>query len=204
MTWAIFPGDKHVKGVLELLNANLQSHGSERIIAVVGGALLEEAVDITLRERLLDEKGLVDNLLGVERPLGALGPKIDLLRLLGAFDENTRLALKGIAGVRNFFAHHLDASFDSLNGEFSKAMGRLTLHQNRTNYPHHLFGPDSTIPVEPVNSKQEQFVVNLKIALIMLMRDRIGHKPHTNFPLSKEQLLNKYPDRYSGGEQPQS
>jgi hypothetical protein len=37
MTWAIFPDEKDTKAVIELLTT-----GSERVMAVVGGALLEE------------------------------------------------------------------------------------------------------------------------------------------------------------------
>jgi hypothetical protein len=197
MTWAIFPGDIHARAVLELITAAAHPAGSERIIAVVGGALLEQAVDRTLRERLINIPGLVNNLLGVDRPLGNMGPKIDLLRLLGAIDEKTRTALKGIAGVRNFFAHNLSASFDSLDDDFDKSMKRLVLHENRTHYPHHLFGPDSKIVLEPINSRRDQFIVNLKLGLIALMRDRISHEPFTNRPRSEEELLNLYPNRYS-------
>jgi hypothetical protein len=198
MTWAIFPDDKHKQAVIELVTA-----GSERTIAMVGGALLEQAVDRTLRERLLDVPERVNSLLGVDRPLGNMGPKIDLLRLQGAFDESTHKAMKGIARVRNFFAHHLDASFSSQNKDFTKPMSQLTLHLNRTHYPHHLFGPDSDVAIEPISSEREQFVVNLKLSLILLMRDRIGHVPYSNQPLTEDQLLEKYPDRYStGGHRP--
>jgi len=164
--------------------------------------MLEEAVDRTLRERLLNIPSVVDNLLGVDRPLGNMGPKIDLLCLLGAFDDKARSAMKGIARVRNFFAHRLDASFDSLDEEFTRVMRRLTLHENKSHYPHHLFGPDSNIAIEGVTSKRDQFVVNLKLALITLMRDRVSHQPHTNYPLSEKELLEQFPDRYDADEQP--
>lgn len=192
MTWAIFPDDKHSRAVIELVSAGLQPSGSERVMAVVGGTLLDEAVARTLRERFIDEPGIVDNLINVDRPLSNLGPKIDVLYLLGAFDQQTRGALKGIVGVRNFFAHHLDASFDSLDKEFLKAMSRLTLHENRTYYPHHLYGPDSKHEIEPITNKKTQFVVNLKLGLIVLMRDRLSHETHTNQPLTEEELHEKY------------
>jgi DNA-binding MltR family transcriptional regulator len=198
MTWAIFPGDEHTQAVIELVTA-----GSERVTAIVGGALLEQAVDQTLRERLLNVPELVDSLLLVNRPLGNMGPKIDLLRLLGAFDQRTHKAMKGIARVRNFFAHHLDACFSSQDKDFTKPMSQLTLHRNRTHYPHHLFGSDSDVAIESISSEREQFVVNLKLSLIALMRDRIGHVPYSNQPLTEDQLLEKYPDRYStGGQRP--
>jgi DNA-binding MltR family transcriptional regulator len=197
MVWAIFPGDEHERAVLELVTG-----GSERVMAIVGGALLERAVDRTLRERLFDVPELVNSLLSINGPLSNMGPKIDLLRLLGAFDERTHEAMKAIARVRNFFAHDLDASLESADGKFTKPMQRLTLHENRTHYPHHLFGPDSNVAIEPINSKREQFIVNLKLALIILMRDRISHHTYTNRPRSAAELLELYPNRYSAEEQP--
>ena len=204
MTWAVFPGDRYTRAVLELVTANLSPQGSERVIAVVGGSMLEEAVDRTLRERLINIPNLANNLLKVDAPLGNAGPKIDLLCLLGAFDEKVCRALKGIARVRNFFAHRLDASFDTLDNDFNEAMRRLTLHENRTHYPHHLFGPDSQTAIEPINSKRDQFVVNLQLALLILMRDRISHEPHSNHPLTEDQLRAKYPNRDADGGTPQA
>jgi hypothetical protein len=141
---------------------------------------------------------LFENLTGVEGALGNIAPKNDLLRLLGVIDEKHRSALKGIAGVRNFFAHHVDASFDSLNKEYNKAISRLTLHEGRTHYPHHLFGPDSKTEIEAVNSRTDQFIVNLKLVLIALMRYRVGHDAHTNRARTEDELLAMYPNRYDG------
>jgi len=139
MTWAVLPDDKYTRAVIELLTEPAKPSGSERVMAVVGGALLEEAVDRTLRERLIDHPAVIKNLLEPDRPLGNIAPQIDLLYLLGAFDNRTRGALKGIARVRNFFAHRTDASFDSLDKDFTDAMKRLVLYEGRTHYPHHLF-----------------------------------------------------------------
>jgi hypothetical protein len=202
MTWAIFEGDKYTRAVVELITAAMQPNGSDRIVAIVGGSLLEASVNFTIRERFLNERGLVDNLLSVDRALGNMGPQIDVLRLLDAYDENTRKALKGLAGVRNFFAHHVDASFDSLNPEFFKAMSRLTLHEKRTHYPHHLWGPDSATPIEPVNSRRDQFIVNLKLGLIALMRARVAREAYTGRLRTEEELLKIWPHRYAEGEKP--
>ena len=59
MTWAVFPDDKYTAAVIELLTEAAKPSGSERVMAVVGGALLEEAVDRTLRERLIDDPGVI-------------------------------------------------------------------------------------------------------------------------------------------------
>src|SRR5450759_4522750 len=107
MTWAVFPGDKYMRAVVELLTEAAKPSGSERVMAVVGGALLEEATERTLKERLINDLA-VKNLLDPERPLGNMAPQIDLLYLLGAFDDKTRKALKSLGSVRNFFAHHID------------------------------------------------------------------------------------------------
>jgi hypothetical protein len=196
MTWALFPGDKYTRAALEIVTtASQHGPGAERVVAVLGGALLEEAVDKTLRERLQNIP-LADGLLSIDGALGNMGPKTDLLYLLRAFDSNTLKTLKGIAGVRNFFAHHLDASFDSLNKDFVNSIGKLVLHEGRTHYPHHLFGPDSQTPIEPVSSRRDLFILNLKLALIMLMRDRVSHEPWTNRQLTEEELLANYPDRW--------
>lgn len=196
MTWAVLPDDKYTRAVIELLTEPAKPSGSERVMAVVGGALLEEAVDRTLRERLIDHPAVIKNLLEPDRPLGNIAPQIDLLYLLGAFDNRTRGALKGIARVRNFFAHRTDASFDSLDKDFTDAMKRLVLYEGRTHYPHHLFGPDSTVSIEPVTTKRDQFVVNLKIGLIALMRDRISHHDHSNKPRTEQEMLAIFPNRY--------
>src|SRR5215469_13400000 len=136
MTWAVFPDENYRRAVVELLTEAAKPSGSERIIAVVGGALLEEAVNRTLRERLKDDPEVVKNLVDPDRSLGNIVPQIDLLYLLGAFDDRTRKALKGLARVRNYFAHRTDASFDSLDKESADAVKSLVLHEGKTYYPH--------------------------------------------------------------------
>ena len=103
--------------------------------------------------------------------------------------------------MRNFFAHHTDASFDSLDKNFAEAMRRLVLHEGKTHYPHHLFGPDSNVPIEPITTRRDQFLVNLKLGLIALMRDRISHHEHSSKPRTEEEMLAIFPDRYAA-EQP--
>lgn len=189
MTWAILPYPEYKQALIELLESP-----SPRILAVVGGALLDQAMDRTLRERFREDDGAADSILRVDGPLGNLGPKIDLLYLLGGIDQKHRNAMKGLAEVRNFFAHQTGASFDSLDPKFLNGIGRLTLHQGRTHYPHHLFGPDSATELEPVKNRRDQFIVNLKLSLIALMRDRVSHVAYSNQPLTDEQIRAKFPE----------
>ena len=127
MTWAVLPFDKYILGIGELV-AEANRDGSERVIAVVAGALLEEAVNRTIRERLIDDAKTTktaNRLLKPESALGNVTTQIDLLYLLGAFDEATCKALKGLAGIRNYFAHRTDASFNSDDEDFVQSMNRL-------------------------------------------------------------------------------
>lgn len=198
MSWAIFTEDKYIQAVVELI-AQFQfpgAPGSERIVAVVGGAILEEIVERTLSERLINDAKEARRMLRPDGPLGNITPQIDLLYLLGAFDRKTQAALKGIAGVRNFFAHNLDASFASQNPDFLEFLNKLVLHEKKTHYPHHLWGGDSEILIEPINSNQDKFVVNLKLALVALMRDRISHHPNMNTLKTEQELIAEFPDRY--------
>jgi hypothetical protein len=190
MTLAIFPDDKHRRAIQELASTK-----SERVLAVVGGAMFETAVTRTLVERLRNEKPVKSLLDETNGALGNVAPKIDLLFLLGSFDEATRKAMKGIARIRNIFAHHLDASLDAPSSELKKHLALLTLHNGRKYYPHHLYGPDSRHPVESIKSNRDLFFVNLKLALLTLMRDRCTHEMYGNKLYTEDQLRDLYQDR---------
>jgi hypothetical protein len=186
MTWAIFD-DSHYRAIGEIITT-----GSERVVAVVSGAFLEETVERTLKERLRDAPDVIKILLKPERPLGNIAPQIDLLHLLYAFDDPTRKTLKGIAAVRNFFAHNLDATFES--DEVVKGIDRLVLHENKSHYPNPRLGGDSNEPIEPIENRRTRFIVNLKLGLLELMRDRVSHRLHTNEMLTDEDIRSQFPE----------
>lgn len=177
MPWAIFEDKSDTKAIIELISSN-----SPRVAAIIGGALLDEHLRETLLERLR-ESGVAERLVRIEGPLGNLGPKIDLLYLLHAFEKQTYKALKGISQIRNFFAHHLDASFTSSDEKFVEAMKALTLHEGKSHYPDPHSDKDTSLKIEDVgHDNQIRFLVNLKISLLELMRDRASHVRHTNQP----------------------
>ena len=132
-----------------------------------------------------------------ENALGNTTPQIDLLYLLGALDDKTCKAMKELAGIRNYFAHHTNPSFNSQDEDFVQSIKRLTLHEGPHYYPHRLWGPDTTIPLEPVNTRRDQFIVNLKLALVFLMRDRVSHAAHSNVRRSEEEMLREWPNRFT-------
>jgi hypothetical protein len=103
--------------------------------------------------------------------------------LLNAFDKRTYNALKSLSEIRNFFAHHLDATFASTNEKFLEAMKHLTLHENRSHYPDPRSDKDTSQKIEDVGEDNAtKFIVNLQLGLLELMRDRGSHIRHTNQP----------------------
>jgi hypothetical protein len=115
--------------------------------------------------------------------------------LLHAFDKPTMNALKGIVGVRNFYAHNLGTahSFEDETAEkFLDHMKHLTLHEGKSHYPNHRYEGDSKFAIEPVADKRGQFLINLKLGLIALMRDRCGHEKHTNKALTLEEIKARF------------
>ena len=182
MTWAIF-SDQHLQAISEIFLT-----GSERVVAIVGGAILDDTLRRTLSERLRDDKTTANKLLRVNGPLGNTGPKIDLLYMLGAFDNPMREALLGLTEIRNFFAHNLGATFSSKTKEIQRAIKKLTLHNNMTYYPHHVLDGDSDVDIETIQNNKDLFIVNLKLCLIALMRDRVSHHEWSNKPLTKKAL----------------
>lgn len=182
MAWAVF-SDAHLRAIGEMIQS-----GSERITAIVGAALLDDTLRGTLAERFRDDKDIAKKLLKVNGPFGNLGPKIDILYMLKAFEKPTWDTLNGIAEVRNFFAHNLDASFDSKHENMVNALKRLVLNENRTHYPHHLFRRDTKHPLEPIRSNRDRFIVNLQLCLIALMQDRVSHETHSFEPRTEEQI----------------
>lgn len=171
--WAFLDNSQR-DAVTEMLSSN-----SDRIIAVLGGAILDNTLRRTLEERLRDS-GVNEVLFRAGGPLGNTVPKIDLGYLLYAFEKAERNVMYGIAEIRNHFAHHLNAHFDSkeLDGSFKK----LTLH-NRAFFPLAAKKTGKKIPMEKASTKRDVFVVNLKVSLIVLMGDRLRHKLHSSEPL---------------------
>ena len=183
MTWAVFD-DSHTRGIVEIIQS-----GSPRVTAIVGGSLLDAALDRTLSERLRNDKDIAGKLMKVGGALGNAGPKIDLLYLLYGLEKPARNAMYGLTEVRNFFAHNLDASFDSKKERMVQAIEKLTLHVGLSHYPDHLTAKRRTkTAIESIKDNRDRFLVNLRLCLIALMQDRVSHAPWSNTPLSYKKL----------------
>ena len=182
MTWAIFD-DAHIKAIGEIIGS-----GSPRVTAIVGGALLDDTLRRTLSERFRNDNDITKKLLRVNGPLGNTVPKIDVLYQLGAIEKPVRNALYGLSTIRNVFAHNLSASFDLKTREMLGAIKLLTLHESRKVYPHQIYDGETKIPIETVANNRDKFLVNLRLCLIALMRDRVSHERWSNKPRTKKAL----------------
>jgi len=148
---------------------------------------LDAALRRTVEERLRDHADSRRLLFKVNAPLGNLEPKITLGFMLYAFDRQARKAMYGLAEARNLFAHRHDMSFDSSDDpKMTAALEKLTLHEGRKFYPHHHTGADTDMEIGPVPSSRERFLVNLQLALIGLMVDRMSHQKWTAPPPKDE------------------
>ena len=185
MVWAILN-----EGQNAALNELLEGNKSDRIVAVVGGAMIDDALRQILEYRLRPKEGSTDIneiLFRPSGPMGNLQPKIQLGYQLYAIDKPHRNALTGLAELRNAFAHQLSLHFDDESPTISSAIKKLTLHVGKTHYPN----PTSNIPKEvsiPFESdfdfrrRRDVYFVNLKLCLIWLMGDFNRHQPHSNIP----------------------
>lgn len=179
MVWAIF--NQNQGSALEEID---NSAASDRVVAIVGGAILDESLKRALEQRFRTNTNVVDKTFKVSGPLGNLVPKIDIGYLLYMFEKDMRDALYGISTIRNEFAHNLIATFDSKSAKLNDAMGKLILHIGRDFYPNPFNrGQDSEYAIDSPKTQREVFMVNLKICLIRLLEDAGYHVPWTNIAI---------------------
>lgn len=180
MVWGVL-NDRVNLALKELIDGK----NSDRILAVVGGAMLDENLRVHLEHRLRPDKDMNDKIFKVGGPLGNLGPKIDLGYQLYMLDRPARTTMYGISEIRNLFAHSLTMHFDSTEKKMTDAVGKLKMHEGRTHYslPNNPDVP-SEHELEPINNKRDLFYVNLKLSILYLMSDYLKHGQNSNIPIN--------------------
>lgn len=182
MTWLAL-GDPQVKAIEELVRSD-----SERIIAVVGGALLDNNLGRAIEARMAPDKDRRRLLFREAGPFGGQN-KTTMAYLLYMVDEETTKAMDAIYTIRNHFAHNLTTSFQSKDDDrFVSAWKTLILHERHAFYPHAFALDMKGDKVEEVSNRKDQFIVNLKLLLVLLYQDIRRHLPDSN-RLSDEQMM---------------
>jgi hypothetical protein len=181
MVWALLNAE-HRTAMKEITDSQ-----SDRITAILGGVMFDDSLRVSLEMRLRPKDGntdMNDKLFRVNGPMGNAAPKIDLAYQLYMLDKKSRNSMHGICEIRNLFAHNMTMTFASSSEKLKTSLGKLELHDGVTKYPHPFFGGDSEDDIEKVTTPKEIFILNVKLSLIVLMRDRRIHQIHTNLPLA--------------------
>jgi hypothetical protein len=107
------PNDwKEIQGVKELYDTFTQE--SDRGVAIVGAAYLDENLAVLLESFLIEDEQRVHELLGAGQfaPLGSFSARTKAAYCLGLISKNEYEDLNTIRGIRNDFAHQRkDVSF---------------------------------------------------------------------------------------------
>jgi len=178
MVWAILNPEQSAA-----LKELVRGQNSDRIVGVVGGAMLDDSLRRALEQRLRKSDDMNDKIFKVGGPLGNLVPKVDIAYQLYMFDKPVRNTLYGLAEIRNLLAHQMDMQFSSKAKKMKDALGKLTLHEGRIYYPAALWDGDTKYKLETTHQSRDLFIVNLKIALIALMADSHKHEIYSNVPV---------------------
>jgi hypothetical protein len=182
MVWALFNQDQHVAS-----EEIAYFEKSDRVAAVIGGAMLDDSLRTALEARLRPKDGKTDmneKLFKVSGPLGNLGPKVDLAYQLYMVDKNVRNTMYGISEIRNLFAHNLRMTFSSSSDRLSASIKKLVMHEGKTKYPHPFRDEDSEYDIGAIETRHDRFIVNLKLCLIHLIRDGDIHMPNSCLPIN--------------------
>ena len=81
--------------------------GNDRAAAILLARHLEDSLAVALLARLGIEKSRLNELIGIERPLGSFDNKIRFSYAIGLLTEETRYSVDVIRSIRNAFAHAL-------------------------------------------------------------------------------------------------
>jgi hypothetical protein len=86
---------------------------SDRGCVVLASSYLDEQLARLLREVLVDDESVADQLLDDRGALATFSARIDMTYMLGYLPNEQRKALHIVRKVRNDFAHDVDANFDT-------------------------------------------------------------------------------------------
>ena len=183
MVWALL-NEAQSKGLHEIVESK-----SDRVAAILGAAMLDDSLRRALEFRFRPSS-LKDRVFEFGGGLGNTPPKIHLAYLLYMIDKPMMQAMEAISDIRNAFAHNLTIALDDPGVRMSENFNKLQLHKGLTHYPHPFTDGPSEQKIERAIDRRDQFMVNLKLVLVHLMRDFRMHAPNSNFPPPLASVLN--------------
>jgi hypothetical protein len=62
------------------------------------------------------------------------------------------------------------------------------MQEGLTHFPHHLYKDRKGMKIDVQEGNRGTFILNLRLALLILMRDRVSHTLWSNNPLSEKKL----------------
>jgi len=89
------------------------SEESDRGCVVLASSYLDEQLARLLRDVLVDDESVADQLIDDRGALATFSARIDMAYMLGCLPNEQRRALHIVRKVRNDFAHDVDATFDT-------------------------------------------------------------------------------------------
>jgi hypothetical protein len=153
-----------------LLRALHEVHsGSDRATAIVGCALLDEALRRAICLRLLPETNTLDHLFAPRGGLSGIEAKIQMAFVLGIFNKETRDNLFALNTIRNRFAHKPEIhSFDSVT--LGQLIDKLTL-AHRRHAPEDIYGRANPDGIGRDASKRETVIFVIRRVLYYFVLD---------------------------------
>ena len=173
---------------------------SHRVVAILGTSLADEALRKALEFRLRQSTVIEDVFKPTGGILSTINSKIQIGYLLGIFGKEERRALMGLAEIGSRFANKLTLqTFDDKDQRLLLSFNKLRLHEKYSRFPNAYAEGDSEHEVPQPRDRRETLIVNLQLLLVILMRDRDTHLPHSNQSKPRSRLA--YPEDPSGSGQ---
>lgn len=173
--------DSDMKGAVQEITPNV----GDRIVAILGTSLLDWSLRRAIEDRFIQSSVVEETFRAAGGPLGSLNAKLLLGYLLGMYKKPELAAMRGIAQIRNRFAHQLTVhQFDDSDAELRSAFASLNLHKYYSHYPLNMIAEGKvTDPKIPnASNSRDVFLINLQVLLILLYKDHARHLPNSNVP----------------------
>lgn len=92
---------------------NERQSNDERTIAIIGATFLDQLLENILINFMVEDEKEIKRLIGIDGALGTYSSRVTATYCFGLISKTVRDDLRIVGKIRNRFAHHLEASFDT-------------------------------------------------------------------------------------------